>query len=176
MHRIHDAVARAARDLRPRLPFRALAAAACLLTLSLPPLAHANGHTSGGPGDTGMDTSGDYEKEMQACRQGRTGQDRATCMHEARQARKAKRHGALNTPSAQSMQENAMARCEGMQAPDMAACRARMMGYGQTSGSVAGGGMLRELDVVEMQPGQDSVNVAPKGDKPVLVVPSERKP
>ncbi len=178
MHRIHDAAGHAPQGLRTRLPARALAGAACLLALSLAPLAHANGHTSGGPGvaDTGMDTSGEYEKEMQACRQGRTGQDRATCMHEARQARKAKRHGALTTPSAQSMGANAMARCEGMQAADMAACRARMMGYGQTSGSVAGGGVLRELDVVEMQPGQDSVNVAPKGDTPVLVVPAERKP
>ena len=41
--------------------------------------------------------------------------------------------------------------------------------------SVAGGGVLRELDVVEMQPGQDSVNVAPKGDTPVLVLLTDGK-
>jgi hypothetical protein len=144
-------------------------AAACLLTLS----GLSFGQT---PSDTGLDNSGDYEKEMQACRQGRTGQDRATCMQEAQNARKAKRQGALQTPSAQSMGTNAMARCEGMSDADMAACRARMMGYGQASGSVAGGGILRELEVVEMEPGQDSVNVAPKGNGPVLVVPAPKQP
>jgi hypothetical protein len=144
-------------------------AAACLLTLS----GLSFGQT---PSDTGLDNSGDYEKEMQACRQGRTGQDRATCMQEAQNARKAKRQGALQTPSAQSMGTNAMARCEGMSDADMAACRARMMGYGQASGSVAGGGILRELEVVEMEPGQESVNVAPKGSGPVLVVPAPKQP
>lgn len=144
--------------------------AACLLALSTLTFAESEGGTQGG---SGLDNSGDYQKEMQACRQGRSGQDRATCMQEARQARKARRHGALTSPNAQSMDANAMARCEGMSNADMAACRARMMGYGSTSGSVAGGGMLRELEVVEMQPGQDSVNVAPKGDTPVLVVPAQ---
>ena len=173
MQRFLDITQRALRT--QSLPCLKTWAAATLLSLAGLTSAHANGHTSGGPGDTPMDTSGEYEKEMQACRQGRTGQDRATCMYEARQARKAKRHGALQTPSAQSMSDNAMARCEGMTSADMAACRARMMGYGQTSGSVAGGGVMRELEVIEMQPGQASVNVAPKGDAPVLVVPAERR-
>ena len=150
-------------------PYRPSLAAACLLTLS----GLSFGQT---PSDTGLDSSGDYQKEMQACREGRTGQDRATCMQEARNARKAKRQGALNTPNAQSMGANAMARCEGMTEADRAACRARMMGYGQTTGSVAGGGVLRELEVVEMEPGQESVNVAPKANAPVLVVPAPKQP
>ncbi len=164
---------------RPRLcgnPRIALVAA-CLLTLSALAPAHAadgapSAAPSATPGSTGIDASGDYQREMQACRQGRTPQSRATCMEEARQARKARRQGGLETP-AQSMGANAMARCEHMSSADMAACRARMMGYGRITGSVAGGGMLRELEVVEMQPGQDSVNVAPKGDTPVLVVPAQ---
>ncbi len=153
---------------------QALSAAGLLALGTLLPALANGGAPSATPGATGIDTSGNYQQEMQACRQGRTAQDRATCMEEAREARKAMRRGALDTP-AQSMGANAMARCEGMSHADMAACRARMMGYGQTSGSVAGGGMLRELEVVEMQPGQDSVNVAPKGDTPVLVVPAERR-
>lgn len=165
MHQHPDAPGPALRAQRPHILGLA---AACLLALS----GLSFGQTGG---DTGLDSSGEYEKEMQACRQGRSGQDRATCMQEARDARKAKRQGALQTPSAQSMDANAMARCEGMADNDMAACRARMMGYGQVSGSVAGGGVLRELEVVEMQPGQESVNVAPKGDAPVLVVPAEKK-
>ncbi len=155
----------------PRLP---AAARLALAAVSMLAAAQSDGGTPATAGGSGMDTSGDYQKEMQACRQGRTGQDRATCMHEAQQARQAKRQGQLQTPSAQSMDANAMARCEGMNNADMAACRARMMGYGQASGSVAGGGMLRELEVVEMQPGQESVNVVPKGDAPVLVVPAQR--
>ncbi len=152
---------------------RALAAAS-LLALSPFSVALANGGTPAATMGASVDASGNYQMEMQACRQGRTAQDRATCMEEAREARKAMRRGALETP-AQSMGANAMARCEGMHPADMAACHARMMGYGQTSGSVAGGGVLRELEVVEMQPGQDSVNVVPKGDVPVLVVPAQRQ-
>lgn len=162
----------------PATPGRALGAmrahfaglaAACLLPLSGLSWAQT-------PADAGPDRSGDYQKEMQACRQGHSGQDRATCMQEARNAHKDKRQGALQTPSAQAMGANAKARCEGMNSADMAACHARTMGYGQTSGSVAGGGILRELEVVEMQPGQDSVNVAPKGNAPVLVVPAPKQP
>ncbi len=174
MHRLLPFAAQALRPRHLRALIRALiraTAAAGLLTLAPLAPAHANG---GGPaaGATGIDASGDYQKEMQACRQGRTAQDRSTCMEEAREARKARRKGGLDTP-AQSMGANAMARCEGMNDADMAACRARMMGYGRTSGSVAGGGMLRELEVVEMPPGQDSVNVAPKSGTPVLVVPAQ---
>jgi hypothetical protein len=80
--------------------------AACLLTLS----GLSFGQT---PSDTGLDASGDYQKEMQACREGRTGQDPATCMQEARNARQAKRQGALQTPSAQSMDANAMGTARG---------------------------------------------------------------
>lgn len=123
-----------------------------------------------------IDASGDYQKEMQACRSGRTAQDRQACMEEARKARTAARRGALTTPDANEARANMMARCEGMPDADMAACRARMMGYGQMSGSVAGGGILRELEVVEMEPGQDSVTVSPRGDGPVLVVPSRQEP
>ncbi|MEY4713292.1 MAG: hypothetical protein RIS88_2742 [Pseudomonadota bacterium] len=161
-------VVRSVRRLAPLL------AAAGLLALGGLAPAHANGSApAAAPGATGIDASGDYRQEMQACRQGRTAQDRTTCMQEARAAHKARQRGALDTP-AHSMGANAMARCEGMNQADMAACQARMMGYGQTSGSVAGGGLLRELEVVEMQPGQDSVNVAPKGDAPVLVVPTQK--
>ena len=124
------------------------------------------------PGGSGIDASGDYRQEMQACRQGRTPQDRATCMEEARNARAASRRGALETP-AESLEANAMARCRDLSPSETAACRARIMGYGQSSGSVAGGGVLRELEVIEMQPGQETVTVAPKGNAPVLVVPPQ---
>jgi len=159
------------RALRPPL------IAACLMTLAALTPAHAvdpapTATPAATPSSTGIDASGDYQREMQACRQGRTPQARATCMEEAREARKARRQGGLDTPM-HSMGANAMARCEHMSATDMAACRARMMGYGRVSGSVAGGGLLRELEVIEMQPGQDSVNVAPKRDTPVLVVPAQ---
>ena len=133
------------------------------------------GSTGVQAGSTGIDASGDYRQEMQACMQGRTAQDRATCMEEARNARAAGRRGALDTPSPLSMEANAMARCRDLSPADMAACQARMMGHGRTSGSVAGGGILRELEVVEMQPGQETVTVSPKGDAPVLVVPAQGK-
>ena len=55
---------------------------------------------------------------------------------------------------------------------EKAACQARMMGYGNTSGSVAGGGLLREVETVVMPPGDSSVTIEPKTSDPVVLVPS----
>ena len=43
-----------------------------------------------------------------------------------------------------------MARCEKLPTDDQQACRARVTGQGNISGSVAGGGILREYTQVEI--------------------------
>jgi hypothetical protein len=55
---------------------------------------------------------------------------------------------------------------------DKAACQARLMGYGSTSGSVAGGGVLREVETVVLPRGASSVTIEPKTADPVVLVPS----
>ncbi len=150
--------------MRPRkslLPF----GVAALLAMTA-----ATAQVAGGAGTTGIDATGNYQSEVQACRSGRTQQDVDTCMREARNAQAERRHGALTQPSA-DLQSNAMQRCDPLTGEDKAACQARVLGYGSTSGSVAGGGVLREVETVVLPPGASEVKVEPKTNDPVVLVP-----
>jgi hypothetical protein len=122
-------------------------------------------------GTTGIDASGNYQQEVNACMTGKTQQDRDTCLREARNAQADKKRGALENAGA-SFESNAAARCDVFKGEEKAACQARMMGYGNTSGSVAGGGLLREVETVVMPPGDSSVTIEPKTSDPVVLVPS----
>lgn len=122
-------------------------------------------------GPTAIDATGHYEKEVQACMAGQTQQDRETCLREARNAQAEKKRGALDNAGAQ-FDANKVARCEPLAGEEKAACQARMMGYGNTTGSVAGGGVLREVETVVLPAGESSVTIQPKTDEPVVLVPS----
>ena len=129
----------------------------------------ATAHVTAGP--TAIDATGHYEKEVQACMSGQTQQDRETCLREARNAQAEKKRGALDNAGGQ-FDANKVARCEPLAGEEKAACQARMMGYGNTSGSVAGGGVLREVETVVLPAGASSVTIEPKTDEPVVLVPS----
>ena len=122
------------------------------------------------PEGAALDNSGSYQSEMESCKTGKTAEDQATCMKEARNAQADKKRGVLDNSSAQ-FQANARARCNVLTGEDKAACEARMMGYGTVSGSVASGGVLREVETVVMPPGQSSVTVDAKTSEPVVLVP-----
>jgi hypothetical protein len=124
------------------------------------------------PGTTGIDSSGSYQQEVQACMTGRTQQDQATCLKEARNAQADKKRGVLDNANGQ-FQSNAVARCDVQTGEDRAACRARMMGFGSTEGSVAGGGVLREVETVVLPAGQSSVTIEPKTSDPVVLTPTK---
>jgi hypothetical protein len=103
-----------------------------------------------------------YQQERAVCTSGQSNQDRATCLREAGAAfAEAKQHG-LDDSSAQQAQ-NATKRCDRLPDPDRRDCIARMQGQGTTSGSVAGGGVYREL--VTREPGPQSP-AQPAGDSP----------
>lgn len=124
-------------------------------------------------GTTGIDASGSYQSEVQACMSGRTQQDRDTCMKEARNAQADKRRGVLENYS--TAQANTT-RCEvHANAEDRAACQARVLGYGSTEGSVAGGGLIREVETVVLPSGisQSEVRIDAKTDNPVVLTPSK---
>ena len=122
------------------------------------------------PGTTGIDNSGDAQKERAACMEGRSQQDQATCLREANNAAAEKRKGKLDNAGGQ-FDANARQRCEVLTGEDRTACEARVMGYGNTQGSVAGGGVIREVETVVVPPGATSVRIEPKTSAPVLVMP-----
>jgi hypothetical protein len=123
-------------------------------------------------GTTGIDASGSYQSEVNACMTGKTQQDRDTCLKEARNAHADKQRGVLDNAGAQ-FQNNAAARCDALAGEEKAACQARVIGYGSTSGSVAGGGVLREVETVVVQPGSGPVTIEPKTADPVVLVPTK---
>lgn len=124
-------------------------------------------------GTTGIDATGSYQHEVQSCLAGKTQEDQATCLREARNAQADKKRGVLDNAGAQ-FQANALARCDALSGEDKAACHARMMGFGSTDGSVAGGGVLREVETVVLPPGQDAVTIEPKTSDPVVLLPAEQ--
>lgn len=93
-----------------------------------------------------------YKNDVANCNAGNTQQDRATCLREAGAALQESRRGDLtNAPRAQK-QADAMQRCDALSGSDRDACQARMRGEGSVSGSVAGGGILREIVTPDPNP------------------------
>lgn len=97
-------------------------------------------------GTTGIDATGDARSELAACNSGKTQQSRATCITEVKNANAAKRAGKLENYG--QFSANALKRCEVFKGEDQAACRARIEGQGKIEGSVAGGGVIREVETV----------------------------
>jgi hypothetical protein len=118
-----------------------------------------------------IDASGNYQHEIQSCQSGMTQQDPVTCMKEARNAQADRKRGVLDNANSQ-FEANSLARCEAQSGEDKAACQARMMGYGTASGSVAAGGLLREVETVVLPAGASSVIIEPKTADPVVLVPA----
>lgn len=158
------------RSLKSTLSF----AAAALLAVGAATAQVAGTSEAAFPGADKIDASGNYQSELRACQSGATQQDRATCMEEARNSAAEKRRGRLETYG--NYEKNAMARCDAHDvAENRAACRARVMGMGDVEGSVAGGGLLREVETVVLPEGQASVTVEPQTEAgPVVLVPDTR--
>jgi hypothetical protein len=121
-------------------------------------------------GTTGIDASGSYKKEVQACMNSESQQDQATCLREAKNARAEKRN--RTPPNTSDLNANATSRCNVLTGEDKAACTARVLGYGSESGSVAGGGVLSKVETVVMPAGATSVLIEPKTPNPVVLVPA----
>jgi hypothetical protein len=85
-----------------------------------------------------------YQQERGVCMSGQSNQDRSTCLREAGAAfAEAQRRGPDDAST--DYARNALKRCERLPDADRQACVARMTGQGTTSGSVAAGGIYREL-------------------------------
>lgn len=111
----------------------AAVAAACLFGIAAhaaPPAAN------GAPART--------EAERAACINGTSHQDQATCLKEAGAAQEERRRGTLDDGQAGQYDQNAMQRCQTLPAAEQADCVKRVKGMGRQSGSVEGGGLIKE--------------------------------
>jgi hypothetical protein len=90
-----------------------------------------------------------YRKERADCLQGRTSQDRQTCLKEAGAALAESRHGGLAGADPAQLAANAALRCQAVPAEDRAACQAMARGEGQVDGTVAQGGVVKQITTVE---------------------------
>jgi hypothetical protein len=84
------------------------------------------------------------KREMAVCESGASNQARSVCVREAQAAYAQNRRGGLDAGDA-DYQRNARLRCEALKGDDRLACDTRMQGGGKVSGSVADGGVYREL-------------------------------
>lgn len=85
-----------------------------------------------------------YQRDVAACRIAPPGTDKAACLREAGAVRASKESLSVAIEPG-SHARNALKRCEPLSEPDRSDCVARIQGNGTTSGSVAGGGIYREL-------------------------------
>ncbi len=123
---------------------------------------------------SGIDASGDTQREKEACKNNLTQQDYATCMREAINAAAEKRNGKLENYGDQ-FQANALKRCDALKGEDHIACQARILGYGSTSGSIAGGGVMREVETVALPADAGTVIIEPKTSSGVVVLPTDAR-
>ena len=96
-----------------------------------------------------------HQQERAACKSAPADQDRASCLREADAAfadvKQGTKQGATDEPSA-TLKRNANKRCDALPDEERQACIARMKGQGHTTGSVAKGGIYRELVTTEPAP------------------------
>ena len=140
-------------------PLSRLLVAAGLAALSGPLLAATT---------TAGETQATYQRDVTACRSGKTGPELSSCMQEARAAYAEARKGVLGD-GIDVDTSTAIKRCDALKENDEhVACIARMNGKGTTSGSVAGGGIYRELVTREPAP----IAPVPTNSAPAAMAPS----
>lgn len=123
-------------------------------------------------GGTGIDASGNYQQERAWCVANTAGEEQVTCLKNSAAAQAEKRQGTLDNNGG-NFSANAMQRCHVFTGEERAACSARVVGLGSASGSVLGGGVIKQVETVVLPEGSSSVTIQPKTANPVLLVPIE---
>lgn len=94
-----------------------------------------------------------YQQDRAGCMNGRSTQDKATCLRDVGAALHDARQGKLKDDDASVYQKNARIRCNALPDADRQDCLLRMSGKDTTiSGSVSGGGILRETTTIIAEP------------------------
>jgi hypothetical protein len=92
-----------------------------------------------------------YRQERSDCMNVQAPADRKACLQDATAAYAENKRGGL-ADVMPTYAQNALRRCDALSADERTACLARMEGQGTTSGSVASGGIYRELVTLESPP------------------------
>lgn len=92
-----------------------------------------------------------YRRERADCLQGRSAQDRQTCLREAAAVLADARRGLLRDVEAQVLAQNALRRCQRVPAEDRLDCERLARGEGQQSGSVAEGAILKQITTLQFE-------------------------
>lgn len=120
--------------------------AAVAMALALPAWA-------AGPAPDRTSIENTYQRERAACESIAVPESRTSCLRDAGAARAEALRGKLGTgQTAEDRARNALARCKVHAPEDQARCERMVRGEGTVSGSVAGGGQLRELVTQERVP------------------------
>ena len=126
-----------------------------------------------GAAPAASDAQARYEQERSRCLTGESGQAQSTCLREAAAAFEAARRGQLQEPDA-NYRANAKARCQVLRGDEYRDCIDRAEGHSTSvSGSVEGGGILRESVTVIREP-QPTFRREPVA--PVVVEPPPAPP
>lgn len=103
-----------------------------------------------------------YQKSRAACLSGKSPQDRTTCLKEAGAAQTEARRARLgNGEEANALAANALLRCKVVAPKDRDACERMARGEGVVSGSVEGGGELKEITTYSVEPAASTPRSAP---------------
>ena len=123
------------------LPFaRGLLAAATLLALAPAVLAQ------GKPSRAAIDET--YRLDRAACLDSASQHERSACLREAGAARAEALRGQLRTgASPEELARNALQRCQRLPPENKMLCERMARGEGTASGSVAAGGLIKELEI-----------------------------
>jgi hypothetical protein len=121
-------------------------------------------------GTTGIDATGNAQSELAACNSGKTQQDKTTCLTEVKNANAAKRAGKVDNSGGQ-FAANALKRCDVLKGEDRITCQARIQGLGNNDGSVASGGVVRQIESIVVPADTGStLTVQPKNPANSIVV------
>lgn len=127
---------------------------------------------TGSVGATGIDNSGNYQQELAWCKANTSGEELTACLKSSAATQAEKRRG-IPDNNGTDFKANALQRCAVLTGEYRAACEARVAGLGEASGSVRGGGILKQIETVVLPPGKSSVTIEPKTASPVLLVPAK---
>lgn len=109
-----------------------------------------------------------YKQDVANCATTNPVANSRNCMKEARNALAEVRRGRMSESwKTSDYEKNALLRCEVHKGEDKSACFARIHGQGKIDGSVAGGGILRELTTTSI------VNTPPQPAPPIVKKTSE---
>lgn len=112
-------------------------------------------------GDTGIDTSGNARQERAWCMVNTEGTARSDCLRATAAAESEKRRGVPDNNSSDFV-GNALARCNIFMGEELIACQARVIGLGNASGSVRGGGIIKDVVTVTTPALPGIVAIEPK--------------